>query len=169
MQFAKPNIDPENVKKQLESWNITENEDERLLQLIGRFLDRTLMDVTPSMYREIPDFAKQMSGIEDGKPNLYIADSNKALSSVLNIYLQRNIVPIASQILICSRHTTQEEVEILLRRCYDVASKATLSSGFASLFCLAFPENLTDDLLKQVLIICQDYLLSDEVTIQKKR
>ena len=103
------------------------------MNAVTHFADIYLREV--SMYKQIADFAKTICGIEDGKPNLYIADPQKSLSSVLNIFLQRNLVPTASQILVCSKHTTQEEVEILLRRCFDVAAKVQLgSNGLAPLF-----------------------------------
>ena len=49
-----------------------------------------------------------------------------------------------------------------------IAQKVKLRGELCPLFCLAFPENLTNDVLKQVLDICQSYLLSDEALAKFK-
>ena len=62
------------------------------------------------------------------------------------------MVPISPQILICSNYTTNEEVSILLNRCFMAArsEKIKRANEYAPLFVLAFPENLTADCMSNV-------------------
>lgn len=63
---------------------------------------------------------------------------------------------------LCSKHTTAEQVELLLRRCFQSGRDVRLHNGLSPLFVLAFPENLNNDALKTVLDTIQEFLLSDE-------
>ena len=59
-----------------------------------------LGELSESIYRQVPDIANQITGIEQAKPNLYTSDPQNALSCLTAIFLQRNLVPIANQILV---------------------------------------------------------------------
>ena len=72
------------------------------------------------------------------EPNLISEDRSKLLLCVLSLYLQsgyRLVFPSHHQVLICSAHTTLEEVDTFWRR-------ALYTPSSSELFCLAFIENL---------------------------
>ena len=78
------------------------------------------------------------SSFKVNEPNLISEDRFKLLVCVLSLYLQsgcRLVFPSHHQVLICSGHTTLEEVDTFWRR-------ALYTPSSSELFCLAFIENL---------------------------
>ena len=82
---------------------------------------------------------------KDNEPNLILVERSELMIYVLSLYLQtdcKSVFPSHHEVLICSEHTTFEEVDILWRRALHSPSRHEI-------FCLAFMENLKYEIAVQ--------------------
>ncbi|XP_053269183.1 E3 ubiquitin-protein ligase rnf213-beta isoform X1 [Pleuronectes platessa] len=63
--------------------------------------------------------------LQEGKPNLLLCPSAEVLTTVLSFYMEspEQPLPSADEVLVCREETTEEEVEIFLRRALGQGSK----------------------------------------------
>ncbi|XP_034426662.1 E3 ubiquitin-protein ligase rnf213-beta-like [Hippoglossus hippoglossus] len=75
--------------------------------------------------------------LQEGKPNLLLCPSAEVLTTVLSFYMEspEQPLPSADEVLVCREETTEEEVEIFLRRALGQGSKQSCQK----IYCLANP------------------------------
>ena len=94
------------------------------------------------------------SFLKDNEPNLIFIKKSNLLIFVLSLYLQtysRTYFPSHHEVLICSEHTSLEEVDIFWRRALN-------SPSSTEIFCLAFIENLRYEIAVQSVTSLKNYL-----------
>ena len=94
------------------------------------------------------------SSFNDNEPNFISVKRSDLLISVLSLYLQsgcRFSLPSHHEVLICSEHTTTEDVDIFWRRALNSPSNSEI-------FCLAFIENLRYEIAVQSVTSLKKYL-----------
>ena len=90
----------------------------------------------------------------DNEPNLIFIKKSNLLIFVLSLYLQtysRTYFPSHHEVLICSEHTSLEEIDIFWRRALN-------SPSSTEIFCLAFIENLRYEIAVQSVTSLKNYL-----------
>ena len=75
--------------------------------------------------------------LQEGKPNLLLCPSAEVLTTVLSFYMEspEQPLPSADEVLVCREETTEEEVEIFLRRALGQGSKQSCQK----IYCLVNP------------------------------
>ncbi|ETO01246.1 hypothetical protein RFI_36194 [Reticulomyxa filosa] len=101
--------------------------------------------------------------LDAGKPHL-LFERNTNVFCVFELFQSIGMVPRAEHILICKSTTLEEEIECLLFRAIMTAKTAT--SKKAPLYCLIWPENLPEEIVKKVVKLFHLLLLS-EAALQK--
>ena len=100
------------------------------MQKLGMILTRTLgnapqrvrplrpLEGTPELEKDEALLAQGRGNVVFGVPNsVQAASVDDVLSTVITLYAQETRVPEASEVLLCDKGTTIEEVEIILLRC----------------------------------------------------
>ncbi|ETN98437.1 hypothetical protein RFI_39064, partial [Reticulomyxa filosa] len=96
--------------------------------------------------------------LDAGKPYLIIEQNTNAFC-VFELFQSVGMVPRAEHILICKSTTLEEEIECLLFRAIIAAKRA--SNKKAPLYCLMWPENLSEETAKKVVKLFHLLLLSE--------
>ena len=94
------------------------------------------------------------SFLKENEPNLIFIKNSNLLIYVLSLYLDtysRTDFPSHHEVLICSKHTSLEEIDIFWRRALN-------SPSSTDIFCLAFIENLKYDIAVQSVTYLKKYL-----------
>ncbi|XP_069374050.1 E3 ubiquitin-protein ligase rnf213-beta isoform X2 [Paralichthys olivaceus] len=75
--------------------------------------------------------------LQEGKPNLLVCPSTEVFTTVLSFYMESPEQPLPStdEVLVCREETTEEEVEILLRRALGQGS----TQNSQKIYCLVNP------------------------------
>ncbi|XP_060951524.1 E3 ubiquitin-protein ligase rnf213-beta [Limanda limanda] len=75
--------------------------------------------------------------LQEGKPNLLLCPSAEVLTTVLSFYMEspEQPLPSADEVLVCREETTEEEVEIFLRRALGQGSNQSCQK----IYCLVGP------------------------------
>lgn len=83
------------------------------------------------------------TALQEGKPNLVLCPAVEVFSTVLSFYMASPELPLPStdEVLVCKEETTEEEVEIFLRRTLGQGSKG----NWQKLYCLVNPGLLSYD------------------------
>uniref|UniRef100_A0A673JVR7 RING-type E3 ubiquitin transferase n=1 Tax=Sinocyclocheilus rhinocerous TaxID=307959 RepID=A0A673JVR7_9TELE len=108
------------------------------LETLGRFLSN-LSDMNQMhIKRKIPPI------LQEGRPNLVQCPVVDLISTTLSFYTenQEHPLPTTDEVLMCQEETTEEEVEIFLRRC--LGSQGT-ASNHQKIYTLVNPGSLTYD------------------------
>ena len=95
-----------------------------------------------------------LSFFNENEPNLFSVTRSNLLIYVLSLYSKtdcKSVFPSHHEVLICSEHTTLEEIDILWRRALHSPSRNEI-------FCLAFMENLRYELAVQSVSSLKKYL-----------
>ncbi len=108
------------------------------LETLGRFLSN-LSDINQMhIKRKIPPI------LQEGRPNLVQCPVVELISTTLSFYTEspEHPLPTTDEVLMCQEETTEEEVEIFLRRC--LGSQGT-ASNHQKIYTLVNPGSLTYD------------------------
>ncbi|XP_043109399.1 E3 ubiquitin-protein ligase rnf213-beta isoform X2 [Puntigrus tetrazona] len=108
------------------------------LETLGRFLS-SLADMNQMhIKRKIPPI------LQEGRPNLVQCPVEELISTTLSFYTEspEHPLPTTDEVLMCQEETTEEEVEIFLRRC--LGSQGT-ASNHKKIYTLVNPGSLTYD------------------------
>ena len=99
-------------------------------------------------------FIDMPSSFDDNEPNLITVESSDLLIYVLSLYLLTGLrfaFPSHHEMLICSEHTTAEEVDVFWRR-------SLFSHSTSALFCMGFIEKLRYAIAVQSVLSLKFYL-----------
>ncbi|ETO16946.1 hypothetical protein RFI_20392, partial [Reticulomyxa filosa] len=136
-------------KKKNKSWNVeNDNELEQLGKMLKNFESYWTRQPTLSCSRNV-------KRLEQGKPNLYICETNKVLEYLVKLFLSQQQQPIANRVIFCDQSTSVEQLECFLIRSNCQAlhnSKET-----KALYCLALPEQLQPSVQRDLLRMLQLY------------
>ncbi|XP_076008326.1 E3 ubiquitin-protein ligase rnf213-beta isoform X2 [Genypterus blacodes] len=115
-------------------------------QYLSQYLDiSTLAHFLSNLSEMNPQHMKRNlpTPLQEGKPNLVLCPAVEVFSSVLSFYMASPELPLPStdEVLFCKEETTEEEVEIFLRRTLSQGSKGT----WQKLYCLVNPGLLSYD------------------------
>ncbi|KAF7645355.1 hypothetical protein LDENG_00206190 [Lucifuga dentata] len=95
-------------------------------------------DMNPQhMIRNLPPV------LQEGKPNLVLCPADEVFTTTLSFYMAspEQPLPSADEVLVCKEETTEEEVEIFLRRTLGQGSKG----NWQKIYCFVNPELLSYD------------------------
>ncbi len=108
------------------------------LETLGRFLSK-LSDINQMHIRR-----KISPILQEGRPNLVQCPVVELISTTLSFYTEspEHPLPTTDEVLMCQEETTEEEVEIFLRRC--LGSQGT-ASNHQKIYTLVDPGSLTYD------------------------
>ena len=152
-QFVNPRLKLEELTQCLSKWDpMDESSNEALTAF-----DRCFESIIPSTLRDAKQFARNVSPLEEGKPNLVVTARNQALFTALKMYLQRRLIPNAEHLLICKNTTSAEEVEAVIWRCLHATNR---HHAIPPLYCLVYPEDLDPGVLDATIGIFNHRLLS---------
>ncbi|XP_073773817.1 E3 ubiquitin-protein ligase rnf213-beta isoform X3 [Danio rerio] len=120
------------------------------VETLGRFLSNLSNMNQLHIKRKIPSF------LQEGRPNLVQCPAAELMSTTLSFYMEspENPLPTTDEVLMCQEETTEEEVEIFLRRCLGGAT-----SNHKKIYTLVNPGSLSYD----VSVALVEYFETQEV------
>ncbi|XP_076810018.1 E3 ubiquitin-protein ligase rnf213-alpha-like isoform X2 [Clavelina lepadiformis] len=125
-------------ERYVEATSVTSLSDCISIEHFGHFVTNLSMQVDKKyiIVRHLPET------LEPCKPNLIICQEQEVFSTLLSLYMNspEQQLPTTSEVLLCSKTTTKEEAELLLRRAMQTGTKTD-----TKIYCLAFADNLTFD------------------------
>ena len=127
----------ENSKVSLQDVYESNNNNISSLNDVARFLELCFHHENESI--DLP------LSFKDNEPNLILVERSELMIYMLSLYHQtdcKSVFPSHHEVLICSEHTTLEEVDILWRRALHSPSRNEI-------FCVAFMENLRYEIAVQ--------------------
>uniref|UniRef100_A0A8C1NX99 RING-type E3 ubiquitin transferase n=1 Tax=Cyprinus carpio TaxID=7962 RepID=A0A8C1NX99_CYPCA len=120
------------------------------VETLGRFLSNLSAMNQMHIKRKIPPI------LQEGRPNLVQCPVVELISTTLSFYTEspRHPLPTTDEVLMCQEETTEEEVEIFLRRCLGFQGTA---SNHQKIYTLVNPGLLTYD-VSVALVECFEML-----------
>ena len=158
-QFVNPRLTTEDLIRCLKKWKIIDESSNDALTAFDKCFKR----IIPTKLRDTKQFTRNVSPLEEGKPNLVVTSRNTALFTTLKMYLQRKLIPDAEHILICQNTSSAEEIEAMIFRCIHATAR---HSKIPPLYCLIYPEDLDPGVLDATINIFNNRLLSPKALEQ---
>lgn len=119
------------------------------IQILGRTLHRVMKwKAPPKAARIVTNQSEDDRGMQISKPKrvepgrlkvFKVVDEVNTLSCIMALFLGTEVAPEANQTLFCQQSTSEEEVEMLLYRCFSAPVTDTVKS---KLHCIVNPERL---------------------------
>eukprot|EP01083_Nonionella_stella_P227209 806328_1 len=91
--------------------------------------DKCFCGIIPNKLRDAEQFARNVSPLEEGKPNLVVTSRNTALFTTLKMYLQIKLIQNSEHILKCENTTSAEEIEAMIFRCIHATKRHSATSA----------------------------------------
>uniref|UniRef100_UPI003AABD3E1 E3 ubiquitin-protein ligase rnf213-alpha n=1 Tax=Centroberyx gerrardi TaxID=166262 RepID=UPI003AABD3E1 len=114
----------------------------RLLEILANKEDEREEDISEGKYikRELP------KGLAIGNPNLIVCPHDEVLTSCISIYMssEHEVLPTYDEVLLCNSSTPYEQVELFLRRCFNVGYRGQ------KIYSLLYGDLLTYDVSSKV-------------------
>ncbi|KAH0629366.1 hypothetical protein JD844_011399 [Phrynosoma platyrhinos] len=106
------------------------------IETLGAYLDKLAGLEKRNVVRILPQ------GLHAGKPNLILCPRSEVLASALAIYMNspKEMLPSYDEVLLCTTHTSYEEVALFLRRCLTPGCKEK------KIYTLLFADELSYDI-----------------------
>nr|XP_039261340.1 E3 ubiquitin-protein ligase rnf213-alpha-like isoform X1 [Styela clava] len=138
-------------KRYFEKTKVLTMQDYLSVEHLGKFLTH-LHENHDIKHKVVKDLEPPL---EKGRPNLIVCQEAEIIPTLLSLYMKNRDQPLptASEVLLCSKQTTSDEVERFMRR-----ALCKCKSNGQPLFCMAFTEKLKPKVSNSVEDIFEELL-----------